>query len=277
MDEELVTLGDPSLSFSRSLILGKGNYGVVFSGKYNGKDVAVKRIELERMNQREEALFHLDHEHVVKLYHWRDNKDFRFYVLELCAANLDEYCKGCYTGPIPSEAEVLYQLATGLEYIHLKRLHRDIKPKNILISKPDSIVRIKWADFGSSKLVNDNGSCSMSGVRGTKDWTAPEHIRLLGASCRGSKPSDIFSAGLVFFYFLKKVHPFGEDSEIESNIKNNQPVNIDDLAHHFAKPVVIKMIAHEAKDRMALEEIIRKLKPFLPPNPPGDVDNQHAA
>lgn len=73
----------------------------------------------------------------------------------------------------------------------------------------------------------------MSGVRGTKDWTAPEHIRLLGASCRGSKPSDIFSAGLVFFYFLKKVHPFGEDSEIESNIKNNQPVNIDGINYIF--------------------------------------------
>ncbi|KAI9561053.1 hypothetical protein GHT06_012009 [Daphnia sinensis] len=272
MAQEFVTPGDPSLSFSRSLILGKGRYGVVYGGKYHDKDVAVKRIELERINQREEALFHLNHENVVKLHHWRDNKDFRFYVLELCAANLDEYCTGVYTEPMPSEAEVLYQLATGLEYIHLKRIHRDIKPKNILISKPDPIVRIKWADFGSSKLVNDNGSCSMSGVRGTKDWTAPEHIRLRGTSCRGSKQSDIFSTGLVFFYFLKKVHPFGENSEIESNIMKNNPANIHELTEdHFAKAIITKMIAHEAKDRMALKEIIQVLKTSLQHNPPRDV------
>ncbi|XP_057372393.1 serine/threonine-protein kinase/endoribonuclease IRE2-like [Daphnia carinata] len=276
MAQEQATKGDPSLTFIRSQILGKGRYGTVFAGKYYGKDVAVKRIELERINLREQDLFQLHHENVVKLYHWQNNEDFRFYVLELCAANLEEYCKGDYKEQIPSEAEVLYQLATGLEYIHLKRIHRDIKPKNILISKPDPFVKIKYADFGSSKLMNDNGSCSMSDVRGTKHWIAPEHIPLRNVFSRGSKQSDIFSVGLVFFYFLKRgTHPFGQDSEIESNIEKGTPANIHKLAEdHFAKAVITKMIAHQAKDRMALEEIIQVLKTFLQHNPPRDADNQ---
>lgn len=151
-------------------------------------------------------------------------------MLELCAASLDEYCKGIYPGPIPSEPEVLYQLTKGLEYIHSLCIHRDIKPGNILISNPDPIVKMKWADFGLSKAINENGSCSMSGNPGTQNWKAPEVLRRR-FNGRGSRENDIFPTGLVFFYFLTRVHPFGKDSEIESNIRNNKPVNLHGINH----------------------------------------------
>lgn len=168
-------------------------------------------------------------------------------MLELCAANLDEYCKGIYPDLIiPSEPEVLYQLTTGLEYIHsLRIIHRDIKPGNILISNPDPIVKMKWADFGLSKAINENGSCSMSGNPGTENWKAPEVLGLRAKpGGRGSKQNDIFSTGLVFFYFLTRVHPFGEDSEIESNIRNDKPVNLDGINY------LVLLLTHSFLEKM---------------------------
>jgi serine/threonine protein kinase len=127
---------------------------------------------------------------------------------------------------MPSDAEVLLQLATGLEHIHsMNIIHRDIKPGNILISKTNPVV-MKWADFGLSKPTNSRGSASLSGFRGTKRWMAPEILRR--RPLRGSQQSDIFSTGCVFFYFLTRgVHPFGKNNndDINTNILGDNPVN----------------------------------------------------
>lgn len=134
-----------------------------------------------------------------------------------------------YQGKLPEELEVLLQIAKGLEYIHLKRLiHRDIKPGNILIK--NGIIKI--SDFGLSKQLNLNDSCSMSGFRGTALYAAPEVLRLYyqtkaTSSFRGSSRCDIFSAGCVFFVFLTRgTHPFGDLLYVQINISENKPINL---------------------------------------------------
>ncbi len=74
----------------------------------------------------------------------------------------------------------IYQLATGLEYIHKQGLiHRDLKPENVLIIKNrENLETMKWADFGLSKQVNERGTCSMNGIKGTREWLAPEILKL---------------------------------------------------------------------------------------------------
>jgi serine/threonine protein kinase len=65
---------------------------------------------------------------------------FRYFALELCDASLDrlflnENDPKKYRGPMPTETDVLLQLAKGLMYIHqMKYVHRDIKPSNALIA-----------------------------------------------------------------------------------------------------------------------------------------------
>jgi serine/threonine protein kinase len=155
--------------------------------------------------------------------------------MELCAASLQDFIKGKYEGPMPTDEQVLFQLANGLEYIHsMGILHRDIKPENILISltKP---VQMKWSDFGLSKPVNENGSFSLSGLRRTYNWMPPEEINMIELEenadhMRGSVKSDIFSAGCVFIFFLLRgLHPFGDklnDRNIQNNVLSGYPVNV---------------------------------------------------
>ncbi len=155
----------------------------------------------------------------------------RYIVLELCAASLRDFIEGRYKGPMPTDEQVLFQLANGLEYIHsMGILYRGVTPVNILISltKP---VQMKYCDFGISKSVNENGSCSLSGLKGTEVWMSPEQIRMIESNemndVRGSVKSDIFSAGCVFIYFLSRgSHPFGTGFNIIVNIMNGHPANV---------------------------------------------------
>ena len=162
----------------------------------------------------------------------------------MCQASLDQlFLKDGdpkkYCGPKPQPEEALYQLATGLEYIHkMKFIHRDIKHENVLIwvNPENGEVLMKWADFGLSKPVNERGTCSMSGVRGTFDWLAPEILKLLDDAAanedeekrkRETIQTDVFAEGLVFGYYLTDgLHPFGSPVQIAPNILMKKPVNL---------------------------------------------------
>ncbi len=174
-----------------------------------------------------------------------------------------------YRGPMPPETEVLLQLAKGLEHIHQKGLvHRDIKPQNVLIRSDSTTqqVMMKWADFGLSKQVNERGTFTMSGVKGTLDYFAPEILKLLDEDQiandnekkdikydkkkkRGTVKSDVFAEGLVFGYFLLGgVHPFGNTShEIQTNLRTNKPANLPSKLHGNLIIVNINIILVEHK------------------------------
>ena len=156
--------------------------------------------------------------------------------MELCAGTLQDVCNKKYNGPpLPPDEIVLYQIACGVNYIHSKELvHRDIKPANILISLTDPVV-IKIADFDHTKPTNENGSCSHSSTAGTPRWypaecftNAPQNLRKIkNGKRRDSIKRDIFSTGLVFFYYLTRGHHlFGEHWKIDRNIEENNPVNL---------------------------------------------------
>ncbi len=68
------------IKIDRNKILGTGSYGIVFEGTWNGKKVAVKRVQIantESSKLEEEALQKLDHPNVIKLFHVQSNEDFR--------------------------------------------------------------------------------------------------------------------------------------------------------------------------------------------------------
>lgn len=159
----------------------------------------------------------------------------RAFAFELCRTSLDSYCKNphLYRGviPMPSDRDVLLQLAIGLEYIHSKNvIHRDVKPANVLISM-DGV--IKLADFGLSKIVERcSKTFTHSGAKGTRRWLAPELLSAAktGQKIRGSGKSDIFALGCLYFFFLvPAIHPFGNEAEevVQGRIVRGEPVHIE--------------------------------------------------
>ena len=177
--------------------------------------------------------------------------------MELCQASLDHmFLKDGdpkkYCGPKPHAEEALYQLATGLEYIHkLQLIHCDLKPKNVLIwIGNSSVVVLKWTNFGSSKQVDEKGSCPIIEIKGTLEWLAPEISEMLekeesnqsenqATLLRQSHTfkSDVFAEGLVFGYFLLGgVHPFGLIGwKIQNNINKGDAINLNSKSCAFGK------------------------------------------
>ncbi|XP_045028755.1 RGS domain-containing serine/threonine-protein kinase A isoform X2 [Daphnia magna] len=269
--------------FDRDVLLGQGAFGTVLKGKFGGREVAVKRVELRHVDKREEdAMLKLEHPNIVKLLHVEKDNDFMYYALELCVASLDQLFLESddtqkYEGPMPRQIKVFSQLASGLAYIHSKKLiHRDIKPSNILIMKSPGKYQeiiIKWSDFGLVKSVNGKGLHSWSGVRGTRKWYAPEVLRKLINGERaenkefwGTVQSDVFVLGLVFGYlFLKGEHLYGcSETEIHKNISERNPVNMQkingELRKYYEDDLLMKMLEDDPKKRITSKEVVEQLE-----------------
>jgi serine/threonine-protein kinase/endoribonuclease IRE1 len=147
---------------------------------------------------------------------------------------------------MPPAEDVLYQLATGLVYIHkVGLIHRNLKPQNVLIWVDPSGKKIllKWTDFGLSKASNERGSYTMTAeVKRTWGWFAPEVLEIMekeeesqedvGARKKETMQSDVFAEGLIFgYYLLDGFHPYGPRYEIQKNILEDKPVNLKSNSH----------------------------------------------
>jgi serine/threonine protein kinase len=75
--------------------------------------------------------------------------------------------------------------------------------------------------------VNERETFSISGVKGTMDWFAPEVFASEANQdsenkMRGTTKSDVFSEGCVFGYLLLDgQHPFGSSIDAENEIQSN--------------------------------------------------------
>ncbi|XP_046645970.1 serine/threonine-protein kinase/endoribonuclease IRE1-like isoform X2 [Daphnia pulicaria] len=274
----------PLIKIDKKQILGQGGYGIVYKGLWGEEAVAVKRIQsanTESNEKEEEALKSLNHPNVIKLLDVEVDKDFRYYVLELCQLSLhqlfwgDKNQKKCRE-KMPSDKEVFLQLAMGLAHIHEMRLiHRDLKPENVLIwvDSTGETVLMKWADFGLSKPVSERGSCSMSGPnRGSNNWYAPEILKMKIDEeenrttplhrQRGTVISDVFTEGLIFaFYLLEGLHPFGSPLKIPSYILKDKPVNLlKEENHQLIHKIIMEMLKHNPGDRISSSQVVEKIK-----------------
>ena len=115
-------------------------------------------------------------------------------------------------------AAMTFQSLWGLAYLrHEHRLHRDIKPQNILLNSRGNI---KLTDFGISReLDNSIGKCMT--IVGTFKYMSPE--RILGENY--SYSSDVWSMGLVLIECATNRYPY---SNINSMIEMAQTVTESD-------------------------------------------------
>jgi serine/threonine protein kinase len=114
--------------------------------------------------------------------------------------------------PIPyEEARVIGgQIATALADLHRQNvIHHDIKPSSIMFRPSGECVLI---DFGLShhNLLPDLLQEEFRLPYGTAPYMAPE--RLLGV--RDDPRSDLFSLGVLLYFFTTGVRPFGESETL---------------------------------------------------------------
>lgn len=78
----------------------------------------------------------------------------------------------------------------------LGKMHRDLKPDNILIGPENDI---KISDFGLAQTTN---SIFVTGFRGTPLYAAPEVFFKQNEEISYTNNCDVWSAGLILFEML---------------------------------------------------------------------------
>jgi serine/threonine-protein kinase len=124
--------------------------------------------------------------------------------------------------PIDIGAFIISRVCRGLEYAHAKRgkdgallgvVHRDISPKNLMISSEGEV---KITDFGiakAKKLMKDQeGQVLM----GKAQYMSPEQAQYMQTDRR----SDVFSLGVVAFELLSNESIFGTVEDTTTILNN---------------------------------------------------------
>ncbi|XP_077380691.1 serine/threonine-protein kinase/endoribonuclease IRE1 isoform X1 [Festucalex cinctus] len=259
------------ISFSTSEVLGRGSSGTfVFRGNFDGRRAAVKRIlpECFEVAEREVQLLRQSdmHPNVIRYFCTERDSLFTYIAIELCAATVQQYVEDPSNFPDLSPVTLLEQTMCGLSHLHsLNIVHRDLKPRNILLSFPCALgkVRALISDFGLCKKIQDGRqSFSLrSGILGTEGWIAPELLE----NVAGSKPTaavDIFSAGCVFYYVVSGgKHPFGETLMRQMNILSGEYslTQFMDTLHEdvVAEDLIKQMISAEAESRPSSARVLK--------------------
>ncbi|WP_031506572.1 Stk1 family PASTA domain-containing Ser/Thr kinase [Streptomyces megasporus] len=130
-----------------------------------------------------------------------------------------EYVQGCTLRDVLRERgalrpraalEILEAVLAALGAAHLAHLvHRDVKPENVLIGDDG---RVKVADFGLVRAVDQQTSASTGSVMGTVSYLAPEQIEHGTADAR----ADVYACGVVLYEMLtgSKPHPGGTPAQV---------------------------------------------------------------
>jgi serine/threonine-protein kinase 24/25/MST4 len=179
--------------------VGKGSFGFVYKGidETTGKFVAIKTVDLrdtiedlEIIQQEIAFMTQLDSPYVTQ-YHGSYVVGNDLWII------MDYLGGGSVYDLLISEhfqekhiAIVIKEVLKGLKYLHSQRkLHRDIKAANILLSDDGSV---KLCDFGVAGQLTDSMTRKNTFI-GTPSWMAPEVITNSGYDMR----ADIWSLGIT--------------------------------------------------------------------------------
>ena len=193
--------------------LAKGGFGEVYKAKWGEQNVAVKVIETQ--NEDNEAAkyetkltLRLNHANVIKLFGITCVKQNKFgIVMEMAEqGSLDSWI-----GKIDREKQkkIAVGIIDGLEYVHSQKIiHRDIKPKNILMCGQEDDMTPKIADFGVSRKVE---ASTIRTAVGQELYMAPE----VKVNDPYSFTADIYSLAVTLFEMFNEELLSQSSSEVK--------------------------------------------------------------
>ena len=251
--------------------LGEGIFGSVKLGveKKTNQRVAIKIIKKNKTKESDIELVRNEidimklcyHPYVVHLLDHFENGEYIFIVMEyIKGGSLTDYMKSKkFNFSERRAAELIYQLAKGLKYLHKYGIiHRDLKTDNIMLTEASDKGNIKIMDFGLSKILGKKEK-STDGF-GTLTFVSPEVL----IRKPYNKEVDIWSLGVILYLMLSGELPFDDPDDNEQNIAKSivyQDVKFPPEKFSKRSKAVIDLIkgclTKDPKNRIKIDEILK--------------------
>jgi len=188
---------DPSLEFDLIECLGRGSFGSVYKAIYKktGYIVAVKLVpvneDFQEILKEINIMKQCRSKYVVQYFGNYFKDETCWIIMEYCALGSVSDMMNITNRILNEEqiALVCYSTLKGLYYLHKNsKIHRDIKPGNILVTQSGEC---KLADFGVSGQLSER-TRKRNTVIGTPFFLAPEVIQEVGYDNK----ADIWALGI---------------------------------------------------------------------------------
>ncbi|KAF2752164.1 calcium/calmodulin dependent protein kinase-like protein [Sporormia fimetaria CBS 119925] len=204
--------------------LGAGSYSVVKecvhidTGRYYAAKVINKRLMAgrEHMVRNEIAVLKkvsMGHRNILTLVDYFETMNNLYLVTDLALGGelFDRICrKGNYYES--DAADLIRATLSAVAYLHDHGIvHRDLKPENLLFRTPEDNADLLIADFGLSRIMDEEQFHVLTTTCGTPGYMAPEIFKKTGHG----KPVDVWAIGVITYFLLCGYTPFDRDSNLE--------------------------------------------------------------
>ena len=217
--------------------IGRGAYGTVHRGRYQGRPVAIKRIHRLLLEQAKyqaadydhvqqeflrecEILSSLIHPHIVEFVGVFDVRGEKALVMELLHETLREYLVKKKGGGLEEKeaCRISSEIIDGLNYLHSRKppvFHRNLTDQNVLLTETGVV---KISDLGQAKFRPTDVGYLTTVAPGCIPYMPPE---VLGREPRYTEKMDTFSLGVLMLQMVTCLDPnpslqgIGTEKEID--------------------------------------------------------------
>lgn len=275
-----LTLSLPCIPFSRFKVLnllGKGGYGNVYKGEWDGLEVAIKQLHiaslpfdlLQEFRNEAKIMHKCQHPNIVRFFAISVEEGKDSIIMEYLPKGslFQNLCDSRIELDWNLRWNISFDIAKGLSYLHLQNIiHRDLKSMNVLL---ESNWKAKITDFGMAKIKVATETITKEGTKvGSIRWRAPEMFR------RGAKyttSSDIYSFGVLLWEIAARKIPYAEeasDTVVMAFIKDNEKEEIPvDCPYSFAE-IIKECWRNSPNERPDATSVVAKIQKEIPSKDP---------
>jgi serine/threonine protein kinase/tetratricopeptide (TPR) repeat protein len=260
-------------------VIGEGGMGKVYKAHDSDLDrtVALKLVRpelakdgnsLQRFKQELLLASSISHRNILRIHDLGDVDGVKFISMAF-VQGMDLHDMIAQQGRLPTEraVNIAKQLAGALEAAHAEGVvHRDLKPRNVLIDVDDHIY---ISDFGLAKSLDADktGMTRVGEVLGTPRYMSPEQAESKSADNR----SDIYSLGIILYEMLTGEVPFTGESSLQVMFQHVQqqpkdPRLLNPELPEYLATIILKCLEKDPALRYQnAQELLRDLESGTPP------------
>jgi serine/threonine protein kinase len=239
--------------------VGKGSYGTVYKAidRRTNKIVAVKVLSLEQdwlpLLKEVNMVTDLQNDGIVNYYGWFFEDGCLWLIMEFCdGGSLCDIIKTLEKPLTETQlSAVCRAVLRSLAYVHsLRRIHRDIKGGNLLITS-EGIVKL--CDFGVSAQLDEKLQQTSTRI-GSPYWMAPEVIQASGHDTK----ADIWSFGITALELFTGQPPLHDLPVLAAMMKipTREPPRAPQNASHRFKSFIRHILVQDPAARPTAAELL---------------------